>query len=184
MRSRERPAGTMPPLVLAQKAMRSGEHLVWAERPTGGAIRGEGIRGVISGLVFSVLAVVWGGFAFILTVGSGPPFSLFPYVGILFFLFGLMVVAGSIRTYRLRRSTLYALSRERLLVINETPDYRARSFDVASITGVESREAWGGSGTLVLTLQGGRQEKLLGVPAVRRIADQIERLRRKAARDA
>lgn len=182
MRYRDgRPGAEKPALVVAQREMRAHEYLVWAERPTGGAIRREAVRGVISGIAFSFFAVVWGVLAFLFTAGNvGPPFSLVPYIGVVFFFLGLMVVFGSIKTWRLRRSTIYALSRERVVAMTESPPYRARSFDLSSITGLDCQERWGGSGTLILTLGSSRREKLIGVPKVRQVADQIERLRRKS----
>jgi len=115
----------------------------------------------------------------VLAGDAGPPFSLMPYVGVLFFLFGLMLIGGTLVRLRVLRSQLYALSRERFLVMSDRPTYRVHSYDLASITGVERQTGWNGSGTLTLLLGGAQRAKFAGVPEIERVATEIERLRRK-----
>ena len=167
------------PTTIAKAELRPGERLIWADRPTRGSIFRETARGALTGLGFSAFAAFWSGAAYVLAGSAGPPFSFMPYIGLLFFAFGLMMVIGALQRFRVLRSQLYVLSRERFLVVSDRPAYRVHSHDLASITGVGRQVRRGGSGTLTLTLGGGHRAKFAGVPEIERVATEIERMRRK-----
>jgi hypothetical protein len=181
----DRRLSELPPLVAAQREMGRGERLIWADRPARSASLRETVRGVLTGLGFAAFAVVWSGLAYILTVGnSEPPFSWFPFFGIPFVLFGLLMVVGTLRRLRVTNATLYVLTASRFLVLSDRPTYRVRSYDLASLLGVDRIERRNGSGTLILKFAASRAERFVGVPEIARVAAEIDRLRRKAHEDA
>lgn len=176
----------LPPLIAAQKEMRTRERLIWADRPVRGTALRKTVRGVLSGVFFCAIALFWSGFAFLITSAQDTDlvFRLFPFIGGFFFLVGLAIVVGALRGYRRTGSMLYALSDRRLVIVTERPHRNVRDIDLASITGVTRNERGRGWGDLIITYSGGVATRLIGVPEIGRVAAEIERLRGKAKAEA
>ena len=181
-----------PALSIAQSEMHRGERLVWAERPiaTGGFRRA--LPGTLFALVFIGFAVFWMSAVFVATDGEDFPARLFPLFGVPFVLVGLFVLIQPFRQARRRRTRVYALTNERILVIEGQPR-QVSSFDLDKVSVVRRVERTDGSGDLHLSMGGplvvATRRRLIstanvleGIPKVREVEQQIERLKRNAER--
>jgi hypothetical protein len=179
--SRDYPGAS--PLIAARKEMRPREKLIWADRPMPWTAFRKALGGFLTGLFIIAGGLVWFGFAYILTAADGTDtvFRIFPYIGLFFALFGLAVAVAGLLSFRRVNSTLYALSDQRLVTVSERPQRIVRGIDLAGITRIVSKEGWSGSGSLTVFVRSGASQTLVGVPAVARVAADLERLRAKAA---
>jgi hypothetical protein len=177
----------LPPILAIQHEMRRGERPVWAERPVPGTARRLTFARLRLGLFFTGFAVFWMAAAFLI-VGAGDfgTFgALFPLFGIPFIVAGLFIMASAVNVARRLASTVYGLSTERVLILNDRPRYEMRAVDLAALTGSERVERDDGTGDLAVVdghgAYGGKREWLFGVPDVTRLSAEYEKLRREAA---
>jgi hypothetical protein len=183
---RESMAG-MPPILVVQREMRRGERPVWAGRPVAGTGRRMALARLRLGLAFTGFSLFWIAAAYAITRGGDFDLvgMLFPLFGLPFVLVGLVIIASSVNVWRRLNATVYGISTDRVLLINDRPRYRMRAVDLAALTGSERVERKDGTGDLALVdgkgAYGGKREWLFGVEDISRVSAEYERYRREAA---
>ncbi len=173
-------------LAIAQREMRPGERLIWADRPAPG-------RMALSGLALTAFGSVFGGFAAFWIVGAASTvpsdagaFAFFPLFGVPFLLVGLGMMLAPLWIWMGAKKTVYAISSDRLVIIRGD---RVRSFEPDEIEGLERREGADGRGDVIFRRDlvrshsrhhGRTRERKIGffgIPEVRRVEDEIRRLK-------
>jgi len=139
-------------LSIAEKELAPGEKVVWADRPRPGALaRREGPR-FLMGLPFTLFALVWMAGAFSATQKASHdagPFVFFPLFGLIFVAVGGFMLLSPLRAMAKARSTIYAITNERLLIIEGGRTRRVTSFTAGDIQQIERTERADGSGDVV-----------------------------------
>ncbi|HKW88748.1 MAG TPA: PH domain-containing protein [Candidatus Acidoferrales bacterium] len=175
----------------AQSELESGESLSWAGTadPRRAAI--GAIPAAIFGIPFAGFALFWMSEAFRATntmsrtahnsFVSG--FKVFPLFGVPFLLIGLAITLAPLWAFLKGKSTVYAVTNRRVMVISGTNSRAVQSFTPADIASVEHRERPDGSGDIVLmtnTLQRRGNNiaipmkvALCGIPNVKQVAEQV-----------
>ena len=178
-------------LSIAQREMRSGERLIWAERPAPGRLALAGLPVTLFGAVFGGFALFWIVAAASMTPAESGVFAFFPLFGVPFLLVGLGMFLAPLWIWIGGKKTVYAISSDRLVIIKGD---RVRSFEPDEIGELERREGADGSGDVVFRRElvrshsrhhGRTRERKIGffgIPEVRRVEDEIRRLK-DSARD-
>ena len=164
--------------VEAARHLRSPERLVWAGYSDAGAALGPVIQSTLFGLFFVGFAAIWTFLSWAILSEMDGGLGLFPFVGGVFVLVGLVIVFQGIRKFIATRSQLYVLSSERLLVVSGRRRQHVWSTDLYVVTGLDMTVKPNGDGELVLLLEGGDKKTLKGVIGVEGLADEVDRLRR------
>ena len=175
----------------AQSELQSGESLTWA----GVANPRRAVLGALPvalfGIPFAGFALFWMSMAFRSAhamnrsahgaVVSG--FSVFPLFGLPFLLIGLAIVLAPLWAFLKAKSTVYAVTNHRVMVISGSKNRSVKSLTPADIAGVEHRERPDGSGDIMLAtntlirtgnnISSQMRVALCGVPNVRQVADQV-----------
>ena len=123
----------------------AGESVLWTGRPRQGLV----LRGADAFLIpFSLL---WGGFAFFWefsVVRGGAP-AFFALWGVPFVLIGLYLIVGRFFfEARLRASTVYALTSERVLIVSGVFARRVRSLNLRTLAELSLNQGRGDEGTI------------------------------------
>lgn len=176
------------PLSIAEREMRAGERLIWADRPVAPA------RQMLAMLPVSLFGMVFAGFAAFWIIGAASVtpdngvFSFFPLFGIPFLLVGLGIMLLPVWAWMGAKKTVYAISSDRLVIIARGS---VRSFEPQEIENLERRERPDGTGDIIFSRddvrthssRGSRtrvrREGFFGIPEVRRVEDEIRRLKQR-----
>lgn len=176
-------------LSIAQREMRPGERLIWADRPAPGRMVLSGLVLTAFGSVFAGFAAFWIAGAASATSGDSGVFAFFPLFGIPFLLVGLAIMLAPLWIWMSAKKTIYAISSDRLVIIMGR---RVRSFEPDEIDSLERREKADGSGDIIFRRDlvrshsrhhGRTRERkigFIGIPEVRRVEDEIRRLKDRA----
>ena len=174
----------------AQSEMQSGESLIWTGTadPSRAAI--TSLPAMLFGIPFAGFALFWISQAYRATNvisksahnDFAKGFGVFPLFGVPFLLIGGFVLLTPLWNFMKARSTVYALTNQRVLVITGTNNRSVKSYTPADIASVEHRERPDGSGDIVIqtnsllrTNNSVSQFKLalLGIPNVKQVAQQV-----------
>ncbi len=140
-------------LGIAGKELASGEKLIWADRPSPlGLARREGPKFLV-GIPFTAFAAFWTWTASGITrhaAGVDGGFAtIFPLWGLLFVSAGLWMMTTPLRAAFRAGSTIYAITSERLLIIEGARSHRVTSFTPADVQQIERTDRSDGSGDVV-----------------------------------
>jgi hypothetical protein len=174
----------------AQSELQSGESLYWTGTadPTRTAI--SALPAAIFGIPFAGFALFWMNTAFHATSSIHKSsnnaftksFTVFPLFGLPFLLIGLGIVLAPLWAYLKGRSTVYAVTNQRIMVITGGSNVSVKSYTPADIVGVEHRERPDGSGDIVIQTTGTMRTNnsvsqikvaLCGIPNVKQVAQQV-----------
>jgi hypothetical protein len=128
---------------VAEAALSAGERLYWVGRP-------NPLRSMRSNLVQPFFGLVWMAVVYFMftkfsSFNSGFHFSnsgftlIFQLVFFIFLLAGLRMVFSPVWNYFKARSTVYAVTDERAMIINRLPVQSVRSYSARNIQKVERR---------------------------------------------
>jgi hypothetical protein len=174
----------------AQSELQSGESLYWTGTadPTRAAI--SALPATIFGIPFAGFALFWMNTAFHATNSMhkssndafSKSFTVFPLFGLPFLLIGLGIVLAPLWAYLKGRSTVYALTNQRVMIISGGSNVSVKSYTPADILSVEHRERPDGSGDIVILTNAIARSNnmtsqvkvaLCGVPNVKQVAQQV-----------
>src|SRR6266436_3033597 len=174
----------------AQSELQSGESLCWTGTadPSRSAI--SALPAAIFGIPFAGFALFWMNTAFHATTSMNKSssnaftksFTVFPLFGLPFLLIGLGIVLAPLWAYLKGRSTVYAVTNQRVMVITGSGNRSVKSYTPADIVGVEHRERPDGSGDVVILTTGMTRANnsvsqikvaLVGIPNVKQVAQQV-----------
>jgi hypothetical protein len=174
----------------AQSELQSGESIYWTGIADPGRAALTALPASLFGIPFAGFAVFWMSQAFRATntmsrtshnafVGG---FSIFPLFGLPFLLIGLGIVLAPLWAYLNGRSTVYAITNQRVMIITGGSTRSVKSVTPADIVSVEHRERPDGSGDIAILTTGitrtnnsASQIKvaLVGIPNVKQVAQQV-----------
>lgn len=140
---RSRPAGLNPSHV-AEGELRPSEKLIWAAKPT--SLRSHLIGKVFTalfGIPFLAFAVFWISKA--AEMGGGQGFDFFPLFGIPFVLVGVGMVLSPLYAVYVAEHTVYALTDQRLVIIEDSWRKSVRSWTLDQADEIERRDNIDGS---------------------------------------
>lgn len=183
----------------AQSELESGETLSWAGTadPRRAAI--SAIPAIFFGIPFAGFALFWMWEAYratnIMNRGSHNSFtsgfSVFSLFGLPFLLIGLAITLSPLWAFLKGKSTVYAVTNRRVMVITGTSNRSVKSYTPADISSVEHRERPDGSGDVVLmtntfqrmnnNVSTQMKVALCGIPNVKQVADQVLALHTQAS---
>ncbi len=173
-------------LSIAQREMRPGERLIWADRPAPRRMALAGLPVMLFGAVFAGFALFWIAGAASMTPADSGVFAFFPLFGVPFLLVGLGIMLTPVWIWLGAKKTIYAISSDRLVIIKGN---RVQSFEADEIDELERRERADGTGDVIFNRQlvrshsrhhGRTRERKIGffgIPEVRRVEDEIRRLK-------
>lgn len=135
----------------AEKELAPGEKLVWADRPRPGALARQATTSFLFGIPFTAFSIFWVVGAYTATQRSGHAGAdaFFPLFGLIFVAAGLFMLMSPLRAMAKARSTIYAITGERLLIIEGGRARRVTSFTAGDIQQIERTERSDGSGDVV-----------------------------------
>jgi hypothetical protein len=169
--------------------LQSGESLYWsgAADPSRAAL--SALPAAIFGIPFAGFALFWinGAYHASSHISKRPDafakgFSFFPLFGLPFLIIGLGIVLAPLWAYLTGRSTVYAVTNQRVMVITGGARRSVRSLTPADIVAVEHRERPDGSGDIVLLTNALMRSNnsvsqvkvvLCGIPNVKQVAEQV-----------
>jgi hypothetical protein len=176
----------------AQSELQPGESLYW----TGVA---DPARAAVSALPAALFGIPFAGFAafWINTAYHGThamnkstnsftgAFSFFPLFGVPFLLVGLGIILAPLWAYLSGRTTVYAVTNQRVMVISGSSTRSVKSCTPADIVSVDHRERADGSGDIIIRTTAQTRSNnsvsqltvsLCGVPNVKEVARQVMNL--------
>jgi hypothetical protein len=173
----------------AQSELQSGESLNWAGTADPGRAALAALPATLVGLPFAGFALYWMNTAYQASshISKRPDafakgFSVFPIFGLPFLLIGLSMLLAPLWAYLKGRSTVYAVTNQRILVISGGGSRSVKSYVPADIVAVEHRERPDGSGDIMIltnavmrTTNSASPVKvaLCGVENVKQVAQQV-----------
>ena len=174
----------------AQSELQSGESIYWTGVADPARTALGALPASLFGLPFAGFALFWMSQAFRATSTISKSshnsfaggFGIFPIFGLPFLLVGLGVVLAPLWAFLAGRSTVYAITNQRVMVITGGNSRSVKSYTPADILGVEHRERPDGSGDIsILTTGIARTNNsvsnvkvaLVGVPNVKQVAQQV-----------
>jgi hypothetical protein len=174
----------------AQSELQSGESLSWTGTADPGRAALSALPAAIFGIPFAGFALFWMNTAFHATNSMHKSsnnaftksFTVFPLFGLPFLLIGLGIVLAPLWAYLKGRSTVYAVTNQRVMVITGGNSRSVKSYTPADILGVEHIERPDGSGDIVIltnaitrtnNMTSQVRVTLCGVPNVKQIAQQV-----------
>ncbi len=129
------------------RVLGEGEELLWTGRPKKGLVLRR------SDAIMIPFSLVWCGFAIfwvMISMTMGAP-MLFTMFGIPFVLIGLYLVVGRFfADARKRAITIYALTRERVIIRDGLLNTTLKSISIKSLTDITLEQRPDGSGTILL----------------------------------
>jgi hypothetical protein len=141
----------------AQSELQSGESLYWTgvADPPRAAI--SALPAALFGIPFAGFALFWINAAYHGTHSMNRSsnsftgaFSFFPLFGVPFFLVGLGIILAPLWAYLKGRSTVYAVTNQRVMVISGGSTRSVKSCTPADIVSVEHVERADGSGDIII----------------------------------
>jgi len=177
----------------AQSELQSGESIYWTGTANPGRAALSALPASLFGIPFAGFAAFWISQALrgtaAISRGShnsfASGFAIFPLFGVPFLLIGLGIVLAPLWAYLKGRSTVYAVTNQRVLIISGGNSRSVQSYTPADILGVEHRERPDGSGDIVIITNGimrtnnsvsSIRATLVGVPNVKQVAQQVMQL--------
>lgn len=179
-----------------QSELQSGETLSWTGTADPARAALGALPAAIFGIPFAGFALFWMSMAFRGTDAMNRSthnafaggFALFPLFGLPFLLIGLAIALAPLWAFLKAKSTVYAVTNRRVMVISGSTNRSVKSLTPADITSVEHRERPDGSGDILLTttaviragnnMSSQMRVALCGVPNVKQVADQVMSLHR------
>ncbi len=141
----------------AQSELQPGESLCWTGVADPRRATLSAIPAALFGIPFAGFALFWisGAYHASSSISKSPnafakSFSFFPLFGLPFLLVGLAIVLAPLWAYLKGRSTVYAVTNQRVLVISGTSNRSVKSCTPADIVSVEHRERPDGSGDVLI----------------------------------
>jgi hypothetical protein len=174
----------------AQSELQSGESIYWTGTADPRRAALSALPASFFGIPFAGFALFWISTAYRATSTMSKSshnafttgFSVFPLFGLPFLLIGLGVILAPLWAFLKGRSTVYAVTNQRVMIITGTNSRSVQSYTPADILGVEHRERPDGSGDIVLLTSGTMRTNnsvsqikatLVGVPNVKQVAQQV-----------
>jgi hypothetical protein len=176
----------------AQSELQPGESLYWTGVADPSRAAMSALPAALFGIPFAGFAAFWINAAFHGTHAmnrSGNSFtgafSFFPLFGVPFFLVGLGIILAPLWAYLRGRTTVYAVTNQRVMVISGGSTRSVKSFTPADIVSVDYRERPDGSGDIAIGTTAQTRSNnsvsqvtvsLCGVPNVKEVARQVMNL--------
>jgi Bacterial PH domain len=174
----------------AQSELQSGESLYWTGNADPGRAALSALPASIFGIPFAGFALFWITQAYHATSAMSKSsqnafargFSVFPLFGLPFLFIGLAVILAPLWAYLRGRSTVYAVTNQRVMIITGGGNLSVKSYTPADIVSVEHRERPDGSGDVVILTTGTTRTNnsvsqikvaLVGIPNVKQVAQQV-----------
>jgi hypothetical protein len=175
----------------AQSELQSGETLYWTGTADPGRAALTALPASIFGIPFAGFALFWISQAYHATSAMSKSsqnaftkgFNLFPLFGVPFLLIGLGVILAPLWAFLKGRSTVYAVTNQRVIVITGEGNRSVKSYTPADIVSVEHRERPDGSGDILIVtnaitrannnLVSPVKVALCGIPNVKQVAQQV-----------
>jgi|GEM_PF-890864 len=175
------------PLILARAEMEAGERLIWAETSSPGGARRRVLPASLLGWLFLLIVLAWMGQV------ANASLSLL-LLGLPFLLIGVALALLPWWWPHVARQTVYAISEQRLLIIQKWPWKKVTSYGPEDIGIVERRDYKDGTGDLIFRREayqkprhhqemsdrhrvGERAIGFFGVPDVRRLEEAVRALK-------
>lgn len=187
---------TMQVEQIANGQLDSGERLLWAGKPAPSGAAVGSLPMTVFGLLFAGFAAFWiwaaaGGLSRSSGGVESGPGAFFPLFGIPFLLVGLGMVFAPLWAYVGAKSTVYAVTDRRAMIIAGSGTKSVRSFTAEEIGEIVRVERADGTGTLMFASVPRTTSKghttisrvgFVGIPDVRRVEQLIrENFERTAA---
>jgi Bacterial PH domain len=142
----------------AQSELQPGESLYWTGVADAGRAAWSALPAALFGIPFAGFALFWINAAYHGTHSMNRSgnnsftgaFSFFPLFGIPFFLVGLGIILAPVWAYLNGRSTVYAVTNQRVMVISGGSTRSVKSCTPADIVSVEHLERADGSGDIII----------------------------------
>ena len=174
----------------AQSELQSGESLCWTGNAYPGRAALTALPASIFGIPFAGFALFWITQAYHATSAMSKTsqnsfargFAVFPLFGLPFLCIGLAIILAPLWAYLKGRSTVYAVTNQRVMVITGGGNRSVKSYTPADIVSVEHRERPDGSGDVVILTTGTTRTNnsvsqikvaLVGIPNVKQVAQQV-----------
>jgi hypothetical protein len=173
----------------AQSELQSGESLYWTGTANPARAALTALPAAIFGVPFAGFALFWmnGAYQASSHISKRPDafskgFSVFPLFGLPFLIIGLGIVLAPLWAYLKGRSTVYAVTNQRVMVITGGGNRSVKSYTPADIVCVEHRERPDGSGDIVICTNAILRSRnatsqmkvaLVGIPNVKQVAQQV-----------
>lgn len=126
----------------ALRELSANERLLWAGRPAPLRQAIQALPLALFGIPFTIFACSW-------TFGAGAFSGVFALVGVLFLLVGIKMLTSPLWSYAKAKSTVYAVTDKRALVIRGGGARAVTSYEPADIGEIDRREKSDGSGDLI-----------------------------------
>jgi hypothetical protein len=179
-------------LAIATGELRRGERLTWADYPGPMALVRRDARMSWIGIPFTAFAIFWTWSASHDVAHAGSIIELlFPLWGLMFVAIGLSILLRPVWSALKARSTVYAITDQRALIISGSRSRRVESFEPDSLGNLERTERSDGSGDIILRRAITMTSRstfsyrrdfvapavgFFGVPEVRRVEDALGKL--------
>lgn len=177
----------------AQSELQSGESLYWTGTADPRRAALTALPAALFGIPFAGFALFWMSMAYRGTHAMSQSssqaftrgFSIFPLFGLPFLLIGLAVVLAPLWAYLKGRSTVYAVTNQRVMVISGGNNRSVKSYTPADIVSVEHRERPDGCGDVLIRTNAVTRTNnsvsqvtvgLFGVSRVKDVAQQVMNL--------
>jgi Bacterial PH domain len=127
-----------------------GEHLIWFDQPRPWAVARQNLPKALFGIPFTAFAVFWMWGASHATSKAGDGVALlFPLWGLMFVGAGLWILCSPLWSAFKARSTVYAITGERLLIVEGLRTRQVTSYTADDLQAIERTERRDGSGDVV-----------------------------------
>jgi hypothetical protein len=176
----------------AQSELQPGESLYWTGVADPARAAMAALPAALFGIPFAGFAAFWINAAYHGTHAMHKSansftgaFSFFPLFGVPFFLVGLGIILAPLWAYLNGRSTVYAVTNQRVMVISGGSTRSVKSCTPADIVSVDYRERPDGSGDIAIRTTAQTRSNnsvsqvtvgLCGVPNVKEVARQVMNL--------
>jgi len=177
----------------AQSELQSGESIYWTGTANPGRAALSALPASLFGIPFAGFAAFWISQALrgtaAMSRGShnsfASGFAIFPLFGVPFLLIGLGIVLAPLWAYLKGRSTVYAVTNQRVMIISGGNSRSVKSLTPVDILGVDHSERPDGSGDIYIMTAGVMRTNnsvsniratLVGVPNVKQVAQQVMQL--------
>jgi hypothetical protein len=173
----------------AQSELQSGESLYWTGTANPARAAVTALPAAIFGIPFAGFALFWinGAYHASSQISKRPDalskgFTVFPLFGLPFLVIGLGIVLAPLWAYLKGRSTVYAVTNQRVMVITGGGNRSVKSYTPADIVFVEHRERPDGSGDVLIRTNATVRSSnsisqitvgLYGVADVKQVAQQV-----------
>ena len=174
----------------AQSELQSGESLYWTGTADPGRAALTALPASIFGIPFAGFALFWISQAYHATSAMSKSsqnaftkgFTVFPLFGVPFLLIGLGIILAPLWAFLKGRSTVYAVTNQRVMIITGGSTRSVKSIMPADIVSIDHRERPDGSGDIVIQTTGMTRTNnstsqikvaLFGIPNVKQVAQQV-----------